>query len=90
MAKRDSSAKFHFDTDAAERAVSFFAECLTHTTGEWRGKPFILSDWQAEIVRNIFGWKRADDTRKYRTVFLGLPRKMGKTTLAAGLALYAL
>ena len=90
MAKRDSSANFHFDTDAAERAVSFFAECLTHTTGEWRGKPFILSDWQAEIVRNIFGWKRADGTRKYRTVFLGLPRKMGKTTLAAGLALYAL
>ena len=90
MARRDSSAKFVFDQNAADRAVAFFAECLTHTTGEWRGKPFILSDWQAEIVRNIFGWKRADGTRKYRTVFLGLPRKMGKTTLAAGLALYAL
>ena len=90
MENRVSSAEFRYDTDAAERAVSFFAECLTHTTGEWRGKPFILSDWQAAIVRNIFGWKRADGTRKYRTVFLGLPRKMGKTTLAAGLALYAL
>lgn len=90
MAKRDSLADFTFDEAAADRAVSFFAECLKHTTGEWRGQPFVLSPWQAEIVRNIFGWKRPDGTRKYRTVFLGLPRKMGKTTLAAGLALYAL
>lgn len=86
----DSSGKYHFDNDAADQAVSFFAECLTHTTGEWRGKPFVLSDWQVEIVRNIFGWKRPDGTRRYRTVFIGLPRKNGKTTLAAGLALYAL
>lgn len=90
MAKPDSSPEFWFDAEAGERAVSFFAECLQHTTGEWRGKPFVLSDWQADIVRNIFGWKRQDGTRRYRTVFLGLPRKMGKTTLAAGLALYAL
>lgn len=90
MAKRDSLADFTFDEAAADRAVAFFAECLKHTTGEWRGQPFVLSPWQAEIVRNIFGWKRPDGTRKYRTVFLGLPRKMGKTTLAAGLALYAL
>lgn len=90
MKKRDSSAKFHFDQDAADRAVAFFAECLTHVTGEWRGQPFILADWQATIVRDIFGWKRADGTRKYRTVFIAVPRKAGKTTLAAGLALYAL
>lgn len=90
MAKPVSSADYWFDEDAADRAVAFFAECLTHTTGEWRGQPFALSDWQAEIVRNIFGWKRQDGNRRYRTVFIGLPRKNGKTTLAAGLALYAL
>ena len=88
--KTVSSGEFHFDKDAAEKAVAFFAECLTHTTGEWRGKPFVLSPWQAEIVSNIFGWKRKDGTRKYRTVFIAVPRKAGKTTLAAGLALYAL
>jgi phage terminase large subunit-like protein len=59
MAKRDSLADFTFDEAAADRAVAFFAECLKHTTGEWRGQPFVLSPWQAEIVRNIFGWKRA-------------------------------
>lgn len=83
-------AGFWFDQDAADRAVAFFAECLTHTTGEWRGQPFVLSDWQAEcIVRPLFGWKRADGTRRYRTAFIAVPRKAGKTTLAAGLALYA-
>lgn len=82
--------EYHYDSDAAERAVAFFAECLTHTTGEWRGQPFVLSAWQAEIVRAIFGWKRPDGTRRYRTVFIEVPRKAGKTTLAAGLALYAL
>lgn len=97
--KRDSSAprngsetvseRFRYDQDAADRAVAFFSECLTHTTGEWRGQPFVLSDWQADMVRAIFGWKRPDGTRRYRTVFVFIPRKAGKTTLAAGLALYA-
>jgi len=91
--KPDSSPppEFRYDADAAERAVAFFAECLTHTTGEWRGQPFVLSDWQADrVVRPLFGWKRADGTRRYRTAFIFIPRKAGKTTLAAGLALYAL
>lgn len=90
MAKNATSPKYWFDDDAAERAVSFFADCLTHTSGEWRGQPFVLSDWQADIVKNLFGWKREDGTRRYRTAFIALPRKQGKTTLAAGLALYAL
>lgn len=89
--KRDASASgYWYDEAAAERAVAFFAECLTHTTGEWRGQPFVLADWQADrIVRPLFGWKRADGTRRYRTAFIAVPRKAGKTTLAAGLALYA-
>lgn len=103
MAKPDSSPRkrrgcgrnanasgYWYDEAAAERAVAFFAECLTHTTGEWRGQPFVLADWQADrIVRPLFGWKRADGTRRYRTAFIAVPRKAGKTTLAAGLALYA-
>ena len=62
--KPDSSANYWFDEDAADRAVAFFSECLTHTTGEWRGQPFVLSDWQVDIVRNIFGSKRPDGTRR--------------------------
>ena len=89
--KPDSlSNEFYFDEETATNAVAFFEECLTHTTGEWAGRPFILEQWQADIVSNIFGWKRvSDDTRRYRTAFIALPRKNGKTTFAAGLALYA-
>lgn len=82
--------KYWFDEQAADKVVAFFRECLTHQAGRWRGQPFILSDWQEKIVRDIFGWKREDGTRKYRTVFIAVPRKAGKTTLAAGLALYCL
>lgn len=92
MARNASSspAEFWYDAEAAERAVDFFASCLTHTTGQWRGQPFVLADWQADkIVRPLFGWKRKDGTRRYRTAFCATPRKAGKTTLAAGLALYA-
>jgi len=82
---------FWYDEEAAERAVKFFATCLTHTKGEWAGQPLALSDWQAnEIIRPLFGWKRADGTRKYRTAYIQIPRKAGKSTLSAGIALYML
>lgn len=94
MTRQTSSSTdpgFWYDEEAAERAVKFFSTCLTHTKGEWAGKPLALSDWQAdEIIRPLFGWKRADGTRKYRTAYIQIPRKAGKSTLSAGIALYML
>lgn len=82
---------FYYDAEAAERAVRFFSTCLTHSKGELAGKPLTLSDWQADkIIRPMFGWKRADGSRRYRTVYVEIPRKAGKTTIAAGVALYLL
>ena len=89
MTKRRTSSRteFWFDEAAANRAVEFFSKCLTHTKGEWAGKPLHLAEWQAEkIIRPLFGWKRKDGTRKYRTAFIMIPRKAGKSTLAAGIA----
>ncbi|MDP1650400.1 MAG: terminase large subunit [Rubrivivax sp.] len=88
---KNSSDPFWFDDEAAERAVRFFELCLTHTKGEWAGQPLKLSAWQADrIIRPLFGWKRADGTRRYRTAYIQIPRKAGKSTLAAGIALYLL
>ncbi|MGO6999004.1 terminase large subunit [Rhizobium leguminosarum] len=82
---------YWFDEAASVRAVSFFPEHLCFTKGEWAGKPFHLEDWQAnDIVRPIFGWKRPDGTRRYRRVYVWVPRKNGKTELAAGIALLIL
>lgn len=74
-----------FDLAAAARACAFFEECLTFTCGEKMGQPFRLEPWQASIVANAFGWKRPDKLRRYRTVFVYVPRKNGKTELAAGI-----
>lgn len=80
-----------FDHDAADAAVAFFEHHLRHTEGEWYGQSFRLSDWQRDrIIRPVFGWKRADGTRLIRVLFLELPRKNGKTELAAGIALLIL
>lgn len=80
-----------FDHAAADAACDFFPRYLRHTEAEWAGQPFELADWQAErIIRPLFGWKRADGTRLIRTVYLEVPRKNGKTELAAGVSIIAL
>ena len=83
---------FSYDAGAAQLAVDFFREVLVHVKGELAGQSFELDKWQADqIIRPIFGWKRKDDrTRRYRTVYVSIPRKNGKSSLGAGLALYLL
>lgn len=75
-----------FDADDADRAVRFF-HLLKHSKGEWAGKDFALEPWQAFIVGSLFGWKREDGTRRFRTGYLEVARKNGKTTLLAGVGL---
>lgn len=76
-----------FDESAAERALKFFS-FLRHSKGKWAGTPFTLSPWQAFIIYSLFGWKRMDGTRRFRYAYVEIPRKNGKTTFAAGVALY--
>ena len=66
-----------------------FINALTHTKGKFAGEKFGLRDWQEAIVRKLFTL-RADGLRQYRTGLLMLPRKNGKTELAAAIALYGL
>lgn len=83
--------RFYFDERAATVAVAFFERLLVHSKGEWAGKAFTLEPWQRAFVRDVFGWKRSDDgTRRYRKVYLEIPRKNGKSTIAAGIALFLL
>jgi phage terminase large subunit-like protein len=87
--RRRRREKYFFDRDAADRVCAFFESCLTHTKGEWAGKPFRLSRWQEKHTREIFGWKReSDGLRRYREAYIEIPRKNGKSTWAAGLANY--
>lgn len=79
-----------FDEEAAQVALDFFPECLTHVEGDLAGKPFVLEPWQQAFVANLQGWKQRDEkgrtVRRYREAFLKVPRKNGKSPLVAGLA----
>ena len=87
----DEGGRYWFDDAAADRAVAFFPEMLRHSKGEWAGRPMVLAPWQEdEVIRPLFGWKRPDGTRRFRQVYIEVPRKNGKSTLAAGVAIYLL
>jgi len=90
LAKRQAKNGYWFDEAAASKAASFFSDCLVHVKGEKAGTPFQLHESHAQIVRDLFGWKRPNGTRKYRTAYVEIPRKNAKSTLAAGIALYLL
>lgn len=80
----------YFDEEAADRAVRFFG-LLTLVEGRGAGERWKLMPWmEHEVVRPLFGWKRENGTRLYRTCWTEIPRKNAKTTLAAGIALYSL
>lgn len=83
--------RFWYDARTADKAAAFFPDHLVFTAGEWAGHPFHLEGWEEhDIVRPLFGWKRADGTRRYRRAFVWIARKNGKTELAAGIALLML
>jgi phage terminase large subunit-like protein len=74
--------------EAARDPIAFI-NGLTHTKGAFAGQTFNLRPWQRRIVRQLFK-KRKSGIRQYRTALLMLPRKNGKTELAAAVALYGL
>lgn len=74
----------------AQRAVDLFS-ALKHWKGEWHGQPLSLMPWQEElIVAPLFGWYRDDGRRRFTTGYVEVPRKNGKTTLIAGMAIQGL
>ena len=79
----------HYDESKADRAVRFI-EMLPHTKGEWEGKPFLLLPWQEQCIRDIFGIVKEDGTRQFRTAFIEISKKQGKSELAAAITLYLL
>ena len=76
----------HYDKDAADFAVMFI-ESLSHTKGTWAGKPFELIDWQEQIIRDLFGVLKPNGYRQFNTAYIEIPKKQGKSELAAAVAL---
>ncbi len=87
-----------FDEDAALHVLRFAVTCVCHTKGEWAGQPFRFdrkSAWIAFILWALFGWQRyqREDRawlRRYRSAYISIARKNGKTMIAAIIAVYML
>lgn len=74
-----------FYQSEADKACNFFEKVLKHTADEWYGKPFLLAPWEEEALNQIFGNLDADGNRIIEEVYLEVPKKSGKTELAAGI-----
>lgn len=79
-----------YDAAEGERVVEFIERFCKHHKGIWAGRPLLLEPWQKEIIRQVFGWRRADGTRRFRTSYIEVARKNGKSELAGALGLYLL
>ena len=79
-----------FSQEHADVAANFFEGILRHTADEWYGQPFLLAPWQEQALYQIFGQVDEDGRRVIEMVYLEVPKKAGKTELAAGIVLYVL
>lgn len=78
-----------FDQAKADRVLKFLAG-LRHTKGHWRGVPFVLLPWQRQLLSDVFGTVKDGGFRQYKTAYLEVGKKSGKSELAAGVGLYML
>lgn len=79
-----------YEPEAAQFAFEFFEGVLRLSEGQFEGRPFQLDPSQAFIVGSLFGWKRADGTRRFRRAFIEQGKGNGKSPMAGGIGLYGL
>lgn len=78
-----------YSRSKADWAIEFISR-LTHTKGEWAGEQFRLQKWQKLFLRELFGRVHQNGLRQYQTAYLEIPRKNGKSEMAAAIALFLL
>lgn len=87
---RGSERALYFDPAAAARAIRFFETKLKLSEGQFEGKPLLLHPSQAFKVGSLFGWKRADGTRRFRRAYVEEGKGNGKSPIAGGIGLYGM
>ena len=80
-------APFHFSREHANHACGWI-ELLPHVEGKWEKAEIVLHPAQLFFVVQLFGFRKADGTRRFTSALYATARKSGKSTLAAGILLY--
>ena len=88
--KNGESRGLYWDESSSQRIINFFSDVLRLSEGQFDGEPFYLHDSQAFIVGSLFGWKRADGSRRFRRAYIEQGKGNGKSPLVAGIGLYGL
>jgi phage terminase large subunit-like protein len=81
----------YYDAERGDHAAALFEQHLRHVKGRFAGQPFRLEPWQRDgLILPLFGWRRANGTRRFRIAYIEIPKKNGKSALCSGIALYLL
>jgi len=85
---QSEDSPYWFSPDAASRVCQFI-ELLPHIKGPKSGQLIELEPWQCFVLTTIFGWMKTDTgKRRYRKVYIEIPRGNAKSTLSSGVGLY--
>lgn len=87
--KRSADWPYKFDRDKGNR-ICAFVERMPHIKGPLAGQPIELGDWQVFILSTVFGWVKPDGKRRFRRVYIEVPRGNGKSALSSAVGLYCL
>lgn len=84
-----------FDQERATHVCEFFERELILYEGEYAGTYFRLMPWQRDCLSRIFGWvfyskDWGREIRRFRKANIWVPKKNGKSPMAAGVGLYLL
>ncbi|RAK26367.1 phage terminase large subunit-like protein [Falsochrobactrum ovis] len=88
--ERGHERGLYWDDDSAIRVFRFFEDRLKLSEGQFEGKPFKLHPSQAFKLGSLFGWKRADGSRRFRRAYIEEGKGNGKSPFAGGVGLYGL
>jgi phage terminase large subunit-like protein len=81
---------FAWNVEAALRPIRFFRAVLRLNGGQFEGQPFVLHPSQVFIVGSLFGWLRADGTRRFRRAYIEISKGSGKSPMLAAVGMYCL
>lgn len=86
-----TGGRWKYDVAKGNRCIDFIQRFCRHSKGEWAGKPVVLELWQKAFICVVFGFvDRETGERRFTEALLCVARKVGKSTLAAGILLYML
>ena len=81
-----------WDNEKANDMLDFTQSFVRHAKGKWAGLPLMLEMWQRFVFANLYGWQKYNEfgevVRVYRTLYLQVPKKNGKTIMGAAPVIY--